>query len=121
MSIAGFLFDEHIPPGLGQRLVLVEPRIAAYRVGQLDELPKGTPDTVLLTWIEAHDCLLVTNNRSSMPVHLPLHLAAGSHIPGILQTPRVLHIGRVLNDLLLIWGAGAPDEFRDRITYLPLR
>ena len=30
------------------------------------------------------------------------------------------NIGIILEDLLLIWNAGQPDEFRDQIVYLPL-
>jgi hypothetical protein len=56
-----------------------------------------------------------------MPIHLPEHLAAGGHIPGIVQLPRRIHIGTILTELQLVWGAGEPEEFRDRITYLPLR
>jgi hypothetical protein len=54
-----------------------------------------------------------------MPVHLAADLAGGHHIPGILTTPSPLRIGPLVNLLLLVWGASLPDEYRDKITYLP--
>lgn len=121
MNTFGFLFDEHIAPPLWEQLAILEPELRLHAVGLGNAPPKSTPDPGLLRWIEANNCLLVTNNRSTMPVHLPEHLIRGGHIPGIVQLPRHYEVGTILAELHLIWGAGEPDEFRDRITYLPLR
>lgn len=83
--------------------------------------PKATPDPDLLRRIEAQDFMLLTNNRASMPIHLTAHLRQGGHVPGVIQLPTERDLGTVLADLLLIWQIGLPEEFRDRITYLPLR
>ena len=99
----------------------MEPTIHVYAIGDGIAPPKGTPDPDILSWIEAHDCMLITNNRSTMPVHLRPHLARGQHVPGIVQLPRRMNIGAILDDLLLIWAASLPGEFRDQIVYLPLR
>ena len=65
--------------------------------------------------------MLVTDNRASMPVHLRNHLAAGRHVPGILVVHQTIADWRtVVDDLLLIWRAVGPDDFRDRVDYLPL-
>jgi hypothetical protein len=74
-----------------------------------------------LQWIEQNDYLLVTANRTSMPIHLRDHLAAGHHVPGILILPRQWNLGRVLDELQLIWAASFPDEYCDRIVYLAVR
>lgn len=55
-----------------------------------------------------------------MPVHLANHLLEGRHVPGVLQLPERLNFGRMLEDILLIWSAGTPEDYRDRIAYLPL-
>lgn len=120
MTTKGYLLDEHVPRALRTRLRRVETGIRVYAVGDDDAPSKSTPDPDLLTWIEVHDCLLVTNNRVSMPKHLADHLRNGRHVPGIVQLPEQAGIGAVVGDLLLILEAGSPDEFRDRITYLPL-
>ena len=55
-----------------------------------------------------------------MPVHLNAHLTQGGHVPGIVQLPRRMDVGMILDDLLLIWSADYEGEFRDQIIYLPL-
>jgi hypothetical protein len=121
LSDIGFLLDEHVPPIIQARLNQREPRLLVYAVGD-DAAPlRGAPDSELLRWIEANQCMLITNNRATMPIHLERHLAEGRHVSGIVQLPRQLNINLVIEDLLLIWTAGEPDEFQDQILYLPLR
>ncbi len=120
MSVVCFLLDEHVPLAIQAQLSRIEPAIRVYVVGAEPSLPKGTPDAEILRWIEARGCMLVTNNRATIPVHLRTHVAQGRHVPGIVQLPRRMNIGIILEDLLLIWNAGQPDEFRDQIVYLPL-
>jgi hypothetical protein len=55
-----------------------------------------------------------------MPGHLHDHLAIGLHIPGILVVPRRLALGRVIDQLHLIWLASLPGEYQDQIVYLPI-
>lgn len=121
MSFAGYLFDEHVPHPLIDRIRRAAPALPLHAVGRGDAPRRGTPDPDLLAWIEAHDCVLVTSNRRSMPVHLGAHLAAGRHVPGILTVPpEPTEWSVLIDELLLIWHAARPDEFRDRIDYLPL-
>lgn len=120
LSGTGFLLDEHVPLVIRTRLRQLAVGVRVYRVGDGVAPPASTPDPDLLVWIDDHDCLLVTNNRATMPVHLAAHLAQGRHVRGIVQLPERMNIGAVLDNLLLIRGAGLPDEFQDRITHLPL-
>ena len=121
MSSIGFLLDENVPLALRAQLRRRDPTIPVKVVGQPGAPPKGTPDPDLLCWIEEQGYILITRNRRTMPTHLRDHLEAGRHIPGILILPSPLDLGSVLDDLLLIWGAARPDEFRDQVFYLPLR
>jgi hypothetical protein len=116
-----FLIDEDTGPRLAAALRREAPDLRVYVVGRDPAPPRGTPDPDLLRWIEMTGCLLVTRNRTSMPEHLRDHLALGGHVPGILVV-RSRHITwrQLLDDLLLIWGAAAPNEYADRIVYLPL-
>ena len=120
MTTTGFLLDEHVPLVIQARLAQLATGLRVYAVGEDDAPPKGTPDSAILAWVEAHDCLLVTNNRATMPVHLTAHLAGGGHVPGIVQLPRRMDVRVILKDLFLIWSAGLEGEFRDQIIYLPL-
>lgn len=121
MSAHCYLLDEHCPLAIRDRLMRLDPKITVHCIGDGIEPPKGTLDPELLSWIESHDCILITNNRSTMPVHLRDHLESGRHIPGIVQLPRKMNIRSILEDLLLISGAALPGEFKDQIVYLPLK
>lgn len=116
----GYLLDEHIPVALGLHLVRQEPSIQVYRVGDGFAPPLSTSDLDLMGWIETRDCVLVTNNRSTMSIHLESHLAAGGHVPGIIQLPRMVSIPSLVDGLVLLWNAALPEEIQDRILQLPL-
>lgn len=89
-------------------------------VGGADAPPKRTLDPEILCWCEENDVVLVTNNRSTMPVHLAEHLAQGHHIPGILILNPKLSIGETMDELILIADASFDEEYLDQIVNLPL-
>ena len=80
----GFLLDENTEPAITSGLRRRDPMLAVWRVGELTTLPLGTLDPDIPRWCEQHNCVLVTNNRHSMPNHLREHVREGGHIPGIL-------------------------------------
>jgi len=78
MSTVCFLLDEHVPLIIQAQLEQREPEIRVDAIGEGTAPPKGAPDPDILCWIETHGCMLVTNNRATMPVYLKAHLAHGS-------------------------------------------
>jgi hypothetical protein len=120
MNTPGFLIDENLPQIIAVQIRRQAPHIAVFAVREPNAPPTGTPDSDILLWLEQNNCWLVTNNRTSMPDHLQAHLAAGHHVPGILITPYPLNIGALVAELVLVWGASFPDEYQDRIIYLPI-
>jgi hypothetical protein len=119
MSRPCFLLDENVPLVIQTQLTQMETRLSVYAIGDEVAPAKGTPDPDILSWIEAHGCMLVTNNRATMPVHLQEHLVQGQHVPGIIQLPRWMYISTTLEDLLLIWGASQPENFGIRLSICP--
>lgn len=85
-----FLLDEHIGRRLQRALRLHSAEIIVWRIGELGVPTRGTLDPAILAWCEANGFVLVTNNRSTMPVHLRDHLEAGRHVPGIFVPGRAL-------------------------------
>jgi len=96
-----------------------QPEIEIRVVGGDMAPPISTPDSEILRWLESEGYILISRNRSTMPRHLREHLETGRHIPGILLLRPKASIGDIIDELLLIWGAAYPDEYRDRITYIP--
>ncbi|NEP41814.1 MAG: hypothetical protein F6K35_22305 [Okeania sp. SIO2H7] len=88
-----YLMDENLDPIYQKQLRQKEPNLVVWAVGDPNTPPKGTLDPDIWIWCEGYDFILVTNNPSSMPVHLKEHLTQGCHIPGIFQLNPNLTIG----------------------------
>ena len=76
-------------------------------------------DAELLRIAEGAGWSLVTLDRSTMPVHIQDHLAAGHHTNGVFILRSGFPIRALANDLLLIWSCSEVAEWRDQLTYLP--
>jgi hypothetical protein len=81
---------------------------------------KESLDPEVLVWREENDCILVTNNRKSMPIHLADHIAQKHHVPGIFILNPKLSVGENLEQLLLTAEGLVANEYQDRIEFLPL-
>lgn len=108
-----YLIDENMEPLYKAQLLVKNPGIVVYAVGDPGVPPKGTLDPEILWWCEENGFLLVTNNRRSMPTHLSDHLAQSRHIPGIITLHYEMAIGDTIDELLLIAEAGDPSEYID--------
>ncbi|MFN6541258.1 MAG: DUF5615 family PIN-like protein [Nostoc sp. EkiNYC01] len=115
-----YLLDENLSPLYQEQLLRYQPDLTVLLVGEPETPPKGTLDPDILIWCEINNFILVTNNRSSMPIHLTEHLAQNRHIPGIFVFRRKVTIGQIINDLILIAQVNESEEYQDRITHIPL-
>jgi len=115
-----YLLDEHIAPVLRRELLRAAPTLEVWIIGDPGAPPRGTLDPDILMWCEVNNFCLVTNNRKSMPRHLADHLGIGHHMPGILVVNVAMTMGQMIDELVLIAGASADEEYDDLIIYLPL-
>jgi hypothetical protein len=63
--------------------------------------------------------VLVSHDQSTMPVHVGT-FAATTASAGVIIVPQTLPVGQVVDNLALIWTASTPEEWTNRIVYLPL-
>lgn len=115
-----YILDENLPRMLKNQLLFHERSMDVLLVGENQAPPLGALDPDILDWIEQNNRILVSRNRSTMPMHLKEHIAKGNHIPGILLIRKDVLLGKLVEDLYLIWAASKPEEYRDQIVYLPL-
>lgn len=115
-----YLIDENVNPLYPNQIRLREPDILIKVIGEANIPSKGTLDPKILCWCEKNNFVLVTNNRTSMPVHLDDHVAINRHIPGIFILNPNLSIGENIEELILVALASEDNEYQDRIIYLPL-
>ncbi len=115
-----YLLDENVDRALLNGLRQHYSEITVWVIGDPGVPLRKTSDPDILIWCEAHNFVLVTNNRASMPVHLKDHLNAGRHMPGIFILNAALSIGDTVDELALISELAAADEYLDQIRHLPI-
>jgi hypothetical protein len=115
-----YLMDENVAPAYATQLRQRKRDLVIRAVGEPDTPSKSTLDPEILLWCEEYGFLLVTNNRTSMPVHLADHIAQGRHVPGIFILNPDWSIGQNLDELILIAEGSFDDEYQDQIVFLPL-
>lgn len=115
-----YLMDENVNPVYINQLRRRKPDLVIRAVGEPDTPLKGTLDPEILIWCEAHNFVLITNNRTSMPVHLVDHINTGHHVPGIFILNPDLGIGETIEELILVSEASFEEEYQDQIVNLPI-
>ncbi len=120
MSRFKFLLDEHVDPALQRALKQREPDMVVQRIGDEGAPPFQSADPDILIWCEANGFSLITNNRASMPVHLPAHLMVGRHVFGIFILNPDMTFGETIDELVLMWMAAEAEEYADQLRYLPV-
>jgi hypothetical protein len=115
-----FLLDEHVNHAVQRQLRRLSMEIDVLAIGEGNAPAKGTLDPELLLWLEANEYILVTENRSTIPVHLADHFEQGWHTPGILWIRPDVGLGEIIEELYLIWQVSTADEYQDQALFIPL-
>ena len=112
------LIDEHLRGVLPQVARREGFHVDLLQVGDLPELPLGISDPELIRWAESDDRIIVSHDCTTLPDHLAAHLRAGAHSPGIFIARRPLNVA-LAEFLVLAAFASDPDEWRNRVTFVP--
>ena|SRR5437868_12569356 len=117
-----FLVDENLRGPLWQAILRHNNRtdfaIDAVRVGDEKAPPLSASDTDLLLWAEHEDRIVISVDRSTMPMHFSDHLQAGHDSPGLILLRKSARIAQVVEFLSLAAHASEPEEWQNRIEYL---
>jgi hypothetical protein len=113
------LADEHIARRLvvGLRRVVNEADIVRIQ----DVGLRTVDDPTILQWAADEGRVLVTQDIRTMPEFAHERLAKGLSMPGIFVLPTTMSVGTAIDELALIVEASDPDEWVNRVVYLPLR
>src|SRR5712692_9552425 len=79
----------------------------------------GLSDQEVLDIAARDGRVLVTHDQSTMPRHFG-EFTRLQHSPGVIVVPQHVPIREVAEDLILIWTATKPEEWANRIVYLPI-
>jgi len=117
MESISYLLDENMPHGVRDQLLYHEPELKVLCIGDEFAPYFGTPDPIILEWIEENGYILVSRNRKTILRHLKDHLLRGRHVPGILLLRCRLPMGQLIEDLRLIFKASQLIDYRDHIEF----
>lgn len=109
-----YLMDENVNPVYINQLRRRKPDLIIRAIGEPDTPLKGTLDPEILIWCEAYNFILITNNRTSMPVHLVDHINTGHHVPGIFILNPDMGIGETIEELILVSEASFEEEYHSQ-------
>ncbi len=118
-----FLLDENVPARILRALQRHNKRgvdpLDVLRVGEPGDLPLSSDDATILAWVEREKRLLVTEDKHTIPRHLDRHLQRGHHVPGVLMIRPGTNVPVLVEFLVLVAYASQPNEWQDRIAYIP--
>jgi len=115
-----FLLDEHVSKAIQRQLRRIEKEIEVLSIGDRGAPPVGTSDPEILIWMEETGYILITENRSTIPTHISDHFSSGRSFPGVFWIRPVTGIGRIVEELHMIWLASEAEEYKNIATYIPL-
>lgn len=114
-----FLLDEDTSHVIKKGLEYRHPEVEFRVIGGEGVPPLGTKDEEILEFLEREAYILVSSNRSTMPMHLETHLQEDRHIPGILLLRPRFSYREIIDTLELILFAGVTEDLRDQVVYIP--
>ena len=108
--------DVHVPAAITRTLVL---RNVDVLTAQLDGTTR-LDDAALLDRATPLGCVLFSQDDDLL-AEATKRQRGGQHFSGVIYAHQLgITIGRAVNDLELLAQAGTPEEFANRVEYLPL-
>ncbi len=114
-----FLSDEDVPGDIVRGLRQRQPLLDVVRVQEVGLTSADDPD--VLEWAAREGRPIFTRDRNTMTRFAIERVTQGLPMPGIFVIPEDMSIGQAIKELELIALASPPDEWRDRVIFLPLR
>lgn len=78
-------------------------------------------DPRLLEWAAQQGRILLTHDVQTIPGYVYQRVIAGLPMPGVVEVNQDINIGEAIEDLLILIGAGRPDDFENQVRYVPIR
>ena len=107
-------FNQHVVNGLRRRLPDVD--VLTVRTAGLE----GTPDPGVLAWAARERRVLVTHDTRTLRGYAYERVAVGEPMPGVLEIPDLMAVGRAVDELEILVELLEPSEIAGRVLRLPL-
>ncbi len=113
-----FLADENFDNRILKGLRRAIPYIDIIRV-QDTEIYQA-PDTIVLEWAAKTNRILLTRDAETMIGFAYDRVKAELPMPGIVEVSDKLPIGKAIEELVLMIGAGIASDFEQQVRFVPL-
>ena len=80
---------------------------------------EGLSDTEVLAVAARQNRILVSHDKSSMPLHFAQFVAEGRISPGVFLVPQRADVRSVIESLVLIWSASSWTDWFGQIHHIP--
>jgi hypothetical protein len=118
-----FILDENLRGKLWRGIVRHNSKgadlIDCVRVGDPMNPPRQTKDPVLLQWAAKERRIIVTVDKTTMPVHFLALLERGEHSAGVFIIRDRSTLNAVVDFLAAADFASTAEEWLDRIQFIP--
>jgi hypothetical protein len=78
-------------------------------------------DTTVLEWAANHSRIILSHDVQTMIGYAYDRVKADLPMPGLIEIRKDCPIGLAIDDLALMIGAGTPEDFDQRVKYIPIR
>ncbi|MBI2808009.1 MAG: DUF5615 family PIN-like protein [Planctomycetes bacterium] len=111
------LSDEDVPGSIVRGLRQRQPMLEIVRVQEVGLTQ--TPDPDVLAWAAGEGRQILTRDRNTMTRYAYERIRQGQSMPGLFVIPEDMPIGQAILELELLALASEPDEWHDRVVFLP--
>ncbi|HSU65817.1 MAG TPA: DUF5615 family PIN-like protein [Tepidisphaeraceae bacterium] len=112
-----YFTDENFNNDITRGLALREPGLDIVRIQDTEML--GADDPAVLAWAAKNSRILITHDRATMPDFAYARVAAGEPMHGCFVVNDRMSVREAIDELLLIAQCSEPEEWVNRILYLP--
>jgi len=112
------LIDQDLDHVILRGLLLRVPHLDVITAHQVDLSNASDPE--VLEWAAAHERIIVTHDRRTMPYHATNRIAGAEKVAGVIVVSRQLPVSQVINELEIIVSCSEMVEWENIIKHLPL-
>ena len=112
------LTDEDFNYQISDGLQMREPQLDLVRVQEVGL--RGAPDPVVLVWAAQEGRVLLTHDVTTMTHYANERVRAGLPMPGVFVVPKIVAVGRAIDELIILVECSLEGEWENQIRYVPL-
>lgn len=113
-----FLADENFDNDTLRGLIRRRPNIDLVRVQDVGL--RRADDPTCLEWAATENRIVLTHDVRTMTRYAFERVQHGLPMPGVIEVPKGLPHGLVIDELLLIADCGVPEDFEGQVLFIPL-